>query len=44
MAHDRNLVIGCVALTMAKVRPAKALGSAANRVRDELEQAMIQSG
>lgn len=44
MAHDRKLVIGCVALTMAKVRPAKALGTAANRVRDELEKVMIQSG
>lgn len=44
MAHDRKLVIGCVALTKAKVRPVKALGSAANRVRDELEQAMIQCG
>ena len=44
MAHNRKLVIGCVALTMARVRPAKAVASAANRVRDELEQEIIQSG
>lgn len=43
MAHNRKLVIGGVALTMARVRPAKAIASAGNRVRDELEQEMIQS-
>lgn len=44
MSHDRKLVIGGVALTMAKIRPAKANAAAANRVRDELEQEIIDSG
>lgn len=43
MAHNRKLVIGCVALTMARVRPAKAAAAAGNRVRDELEQELIRS-
>ncbi|NIJ36978.1 hypothetical protein FHR22_001662 [Sphingopyxis panaciterrae] len=43
MAHNRKLVIGGVALTMAKI-PAKQNGAAATRVRDELEKEMIQSG
>ncbi|WP_353739230.1 Imm39 family immunity protein [Sphingomonas sp. NIBR02145] len=43
MAHNRKLVIGCVALTMARVRPTKAVASAGNRVREELEQEIIQS-
>ncbi len=43
MAHNRKLAIGSVALTMARV-PAKPMTSAANRVRDELEQEVIQSG
>jgi Immunity protein 39 len=43
MAHDRKLVIGGIALTPAKI-PTKQNGAAANRVRDELEKEMIQSG
>ena len=43
MAHNRKLVIGGVALTMAKI-PEKQNGAAATRVRDELEKEMIQSG
>ena len=43
MAHSRKLVLSGVALTKARV-PAKAMAAAANRVRDELEQEVIQSG
>ena len=42
MAHNRKLVIGSVALTMARV-PAKTMGRAANRVRDEIENEIINS-
>lgn len=44
MAHNRKLVLGCVALTMARVKPAKAVATAGNRVRDELENEIITSG
>jgi Immunity protein 39 len=43
MAHNRKLAIGSVALTMARI-PAKPMARAANLVRDELEQEIIQSG
>jgi hypothetical protein len=43
MAHDRKLVIGGVGLTMARVKRRLA-GPAIDRVRNELEQEMIQSG
>jgi predicted Zn-dependent protease with MMP-like domain len=43
MAHNRKLVLGGVALTMARI-PHKLDAAAANHVRDELEQEMIQSG
>src|SRR5690349_2081583 len=41
--HNRRLVIGGVALTKARVRPAKAAAAAMARVRDELEQELIES-
>ena len=43
MAHNRKLVLGGVALTKARVH-AKPMAAAANRVRDELEQEVMQSG
>ena len=43
MAHNRKLVLGGVALTNARV-PAKPMAAAANRVRDELEQEIIEAG
>ncbi len=43
MAHNRKLVLGGVALTMARI-PARANAMAANQVRDELEQEMVSSG
>lgn len=42
MAHHRKLVLSAVALTKARV-PAKPMAAAANRVRDQLEQEIIQS-
>lgn len=44
MPHDRKLVLGGASLTLAKIRPARANGAAANRVRDDLEREMIASG
>ena len=41
MAHNRKLVIGGVALTMARIS-AKVNASVVSRVRDELEQEMIR--
>lgn len=43
MTHNRKLVIGGIALTMAKL-PAKMNAAATNRVRDELEHEIVQSG
>jgi hypothetical protein len=43
VAHNRKLVLGGVALTKARV-PAKPKAAAANLVRDELEQEVIESG
>jgi hypothetical protein len=43
MAHNRKLVLSGVALTKARIPP-KSNAAAANRVRDELEQEVIQSG
>lgn len=43
MAHNRKLVLSGVALTKARIPP-KPNAAAANRVRDELEQEIIQSG
>ena len=43
MAHNRKLVLGGVALTMARI-PAKPMAAAGNYVRDELEQEIIHSG
>jgi hypothetical protein len=42
MGHNRKLVIGGVALTKARVDE-KAAGAAMDRVRDEIEKALIQS-
>lgn len=44
MAHNRKLAIGGVSLTMARIRPVKQNIAAANRVRDELERELIESG
>lgn len=43
MAHNRKLVLSGVALTKARLPP-KPNAAAANRVRDELEQEIIESG
>ncbi len=43
MAHNRKLALSGVALTKARIPP-KQNGAAAIRVRDELEQEIIQSG
>ena len=43
MAHNRKLALSGIALTKARMPP-KPNTAAANRSRDELEQAMIQSG
>jgi len=43
MAHNRKLVLSGVALTKAKI-PARQNAAAANRVRDELEREIIESG
>lgn len=43
MTHNRKLAIGGIALTMAKI-PSKINASATNRVRDEIEREIIQSG
>lgn len=43
MAHNRKLVVGSVGLTMARVK-IKLSGPAMDKVRDELEQEIIQSG
>ena len=42
MAHNRKLVLSGVALTKARIPP-KANAAAANRVRDELEQEIVES-
>lgn len=41
--HDRKLVLGSVALTMARLRPAKAVAAALNNVRDDLEREIVRS-
>lgn len=43
MGHNRKLVLSGIALTKARIPP-KPNAAAANRVRDELEQEIIQSG
>ena len=43
MAHDRKLVLRGVALTMAKLPP-RQMALAMEKVRDDLELEMIQSG
>jgi hypothetical protein len=43
MAHNRKLVLSGIALTKARIPP-KPNAAAANRVRDELEQEIVQSG
>lgn len=43
MAHNRKLVLSGISLTKARI-PAKTVGAAAVRVRDELEQEIIHSG
>jgi hypothetical protein len=43
MAHNRKLVLGGMALTMARI-PAHANARAANQVRDELEQELVSAG
>jgi hypothetical protein len=43
MSHNRKLVLSGVALTKAKI-PAKQNAAAANRVRDDLEQEIVESG
>jgi immunity protein 39 of polymorphic toxin system len=43
MAHNRKLVLSGVALTKVRI-PAKQNAAAANRVRDELEQEIVESG
>ena len=43
MAHNRKLVLSGIALTKARIRE-KLAGPAMDRVRDELEQEVIQSG
>lgn len=43
MVHNRKLVLGATSLTMAPL-PAKKIGAAATRVRDELEQEIVASG
>lgn len=40
--HNRKLLLGGVALTMARLRPAKAVAAAANKVRDDLEREIVQ--
>lgn len=42
MAHNRKLVLSGIALTKARI-PAKKIGAAADRVRNELEQEIIES-
>lgn len=43
MGHNRKLVMGAVGLTMARI-PAKPIAVAADKVRNEIEKEMIQSG
>jgi hypothetical protein len=43
MAHNRKLVLSGIALTKARIPP-RPNAAAANRIRDELEQEVIQSG
>lgn len=43
MGHKRKLVLSGVALTKARI-PAKKNAAVANRVRDELEQELVESG
>ena len=43
LTHNRKLVLSGVALTKAKI-PARQNAAAANRVRDELEREIIESG
>lgn len=43
MAHNRKLVLSAVALVKVRLN-AKAVAAAGNRVRDELEQEIIESG
>lgn len=43
MAHNRKLVIGSVAMTRAKLKR-KLAGPAMDRVRDDLERIIIESG
>jgi Immunity protein 39 len=43
MAHNRKLAIGGVALTMARLKH-KLNAEAVHKVRDELEQEIVQSG
>lgn len=42
MAHNRRLVLGGVALTKARIHPRRN-AAAINKVRDDLEQEVIQS-
>ncbi|WP_082463938.1 Imm39 family immunity protein [Sphingomonas sp. Leaf17] len=41
--HNRKLVLGSVALTKARL-PAKAHAAALNKIRDDLEREIIESG
>lgn len=43
MSHNRKLVLSGVALTKAKI-PSRENATAANRVRDELEKEIVESG